>query len=79
MAASKFQLQGIYCSEWVGKAWNAFSSIRGFVSLVISLNVTKAQKIKNRPLSPALNFRKNTPEQLKRKRKDERDLCVVER
>ena len=37
-------------------AWNAFSSIRGFVSLVICLNIAKAVKIKNRAVSPALNF-----------------------
>lgn len=57
MVVSKIQLQGITALSGSGSL-ECIQFHQGFVSLVISLSIAKAVKIKNRPVSPALNFEK---------------------
>lgn len=57
MVVSKIQLRGITALSGSGSL-ECIQFHQGFVSLVISLNIAKAVKIKNRPVSPALNSEK---------------------
>lgn len=78
MVVSKIQLRGITALSGSGSL-ECIQFHQGFVSLVISLNIAKAVKIKNRPVSPALNSENPWSHETKWGRKLERVLSLCPR